>query len=618
MLPLLVAVLTAACFAPALSNGFVHWDDDLLLLDNPHWRGLGPTQLRWMLTTAHGGHYEPLTWLSFALDHAVWGMDPRGYHLTNVLLHAANAALVYALAVVLLRRAGRADDGRLRLAAAAGALLFAIHPLRAEPVAWVSERRLLLCTAFYVLALLAYVRMTEGRRPRLWLAMSVLCVGLSLLSQAWAMTIPAVLLVLDAYPLRRVRRERLGALLVEKLAYVPLAAAAAVLATRTLAEAGSLRPSLAEYGVGQRLAQAAFGLCFYVGRTLVPRGLSPLYPVDLRLDPTAPAHLLCGTLVVGTAIALVALRRRAPWALAAAAASAIVLSPLLGFAQAGPHAMADRYTYLASLPWAVVVAGVLDVGLRRRPAALAAVVAAVAVLVPLTVRQTRIWRDSITLWTHALRVDPRNVGAFVQRGWARQRDGDLVGAIADYDAALRLDPDDPLAHNQRGLARHRLGEADAAIADYSAAIAAKPDYGAAYYNRGISRQAKGDAEGASADYEHAIALDARDPRPWNNRGVLRATRGDFAGAIADYSRAVELEPDFALALVNRARARRLAGDVPGAIADVETAIRRAPPAWAGCPRARALLAELGVAEAALPACAPSSGAEASADRPRGP
>src|SRR5213594_3953589 len=197
--PLLVALFTLAAFLPALQNQFVNWDDKDNFLDNPHYRGLGWTHLRWMWTT-HLGHYIPLTWMTLGLDYLIWGMNPTGYHLTNLLLHAANAVLVYRLIVALVPGVGAR-------AALVGALGFAIHPLRVESVAWATERRDVLSGLFYLATVLGYLRFAEAQREgrpwRGWLAASVGCFLLSLLAKAWGITLPLVLLALDVYPLRR-------------------------------------------------------------------------------------------------------------------------------------------------------------------------------------------------------------------------------------------------------------------------------------------------------------------------------------------------------------------------------------------------------------------------------
>ena len=211
--PIAVIALTLVAFLPVLDNGFIpNWDDRTNFLDNPHYRGLGSAQLRWMFTTFHAGHYIPLTWLSLGLDYLLWGLNPAGYHLSSLLLHAATALAFYFLAVRLFRFAlpPATSPAALRWGAAMAALLFAVHPLRVESVAWATERRDVLSGLFYVLALLCYVKAATAPaetaparlEPR-WYALSLTCFAAALLSKSIVVTLPVTLVVLDVYPLRR-------------------------------------------------------------------------------------------------------------------------------------------------------------------------------------------------------------------------------------------------------------------------------------------------------------------------------------------------------------------------------------------------------------------------------
>src|SRR5262249_30915307 len=209
VLALVPSAVALAVFLPILGNGFVNWDDEANLLGNPHYRGLGWSQLRWMFTTAHLGHYIPVTWLSFALDYLVWGLNPVGYHLTSALLHAVNALLVYRLAAALLTAAD-GDTGTwwdIRAGAITAALVFALHPQRVESVAWATERRDPIMGLFALLTMLAYLRAaragTSGRLDRRWYWASVGLFALALLSKSLVIGLPLVLFVLDCYPLRR-------------------------------------------------------------------------------------------------------------------------------------------------------------------------------------------------------------------------------------------------------------------------------------------------------------------------------------------------------------------------------------------------------------------------------
>lgn len=549
-LPLVVACLTAACFLPSLRSDFVLWDDDLNVTGNRRYRGLSAAHVKWMFTTLHGGHYQPLSWVTLGLDHALWGMNATGYHLTSLALHTATAVAVYALLLAMLDR--RATFGA-HVAAALGALFFAVHPLRVESVAWVTERRDVLSGLFFVLTLLAYLRMqrADGAVRRRWLALSLAAFALSLLSKAWGMTLPVVLLALDVFPLRRLPgatwRARAHVVL-EKLPWAVLAGGAAAVAFTAQHRIDAMK-TLADHGPFERTLQATYGICFYLWKTLVPTNLSPLYilPDELSVATARFAAPLALAAVVTVATVLGA--RRRPWLLAAWVAYVAILSPVLGVAQTGPQLAADRYTYLASLPLAALFAAgverLLAARPRRAPLVLAVASAIVAAYGVACARQTLVWRDSMTLWNHAIRVDPGNFVAWTNRGWTRHLAGELPAAIDDYTEALRLRPGYALALNDRGFARQLQGDLGSAIADYTRALVSDPRYAEAAYNRGTAHHARGDLTAALADYTQAITLDPTDPRYPNNRGLVRQTLGDAAGAREDFRRALAVAaPDW--------------------------------------------------------------------------
>src|SRR5262245_35809195 len=216
--PVAIFLLTLLAFVPALSGQFLNWDDDRNFVDNPSFRGLGWTQLKWMWTTTLMGHYIPLTWMTLGLNYVLGGMNPWGYHLGSMLIHSVNAVLFYFVARRLLAAAGGAAGGSLRWGAAFAALLFGIHPLRFESVAWITERRDVLCGFFFLLAVLSYLRSVEADgAPRPWRALSLAAFTGALLSKAQALPLPLALLILDVYPLRRVQGIGWRRVLVEKL-----------------------------------------------------------------------------------------------------------------------------------------------------------------------------------------------------------------------------------------------------------------------------------------------------------------------------------------------------------------------------------------------------------------
>ena len=539
--PVVIVVVVVICFAPVLRNQFVNWDDIETLTANPNIRALAPVQLRWMFTTLYMGPYQPLTWLSHALVYQCCRLNPLGHHLVNLGLHAANAVLFFLLVVALMRETEPVRDDRFggSIGAVAGALLFAIHPLRVEAVAWVTERREVLGAFFLLLSVLAYVRMQHaGAQRRLaWSLLSITCFALSLLSKAMGMTLPLILLVLDVYAFRRWPgtagdAQRRTQIFIEKIPYAVIAAVIAAVAF--VGQRSGPMATLAQHGMVQRLAQAAYGLCFYVWKTVLPAHLSPLYLLPRPLDPTAPRYLLCATVVCSVTVGLILLRRRAPWALAAWVCYVIILLPVLGLAQTGSQIAADRYTYLGCLPWAVLAAcGVGKLwqwrATRQARLALAGTVVVLALLGILTFWQTYVWRDSVALWDKAIAVEPDNYIAYNNRGTARRLQGDIPGGRVDFEQAVRLDPLYWDARVNRAWARRVTGDLDGAIADYTELIRRAPRYAYAYDGRGRARQAKGDLGGAVADYDVAVRFAAPLERAEFERNLKAARQQRATG-----------------------------------------------------------------------------------------
>jgi len=592
--PAAIVLLVLICFLPVLDNDFVNWDDADTFTANLHYRGVSPSHLAWMFTTLHMGHYQPLAWLTHALVYRVWGMDPFGYHLVNLLLHAANAVLFYWFILLLFRLFAAPGDGWFgeHCAALVGALLFAIHPLRVEPVAWATERREVLCGFFLILTVSAYLRMQEekraGRTGRVWFVVSILCYASSLLSKAMGLTLPVVLLVMDWYPLGRFagngRAQGRAAILIEKLPYVALALGIATVAAFGVQHQAAV--PLSQHGVIGRMAQAAYGLSFYLWKTVAPVRLCALYPLTLPVNPTAWTFIVPALVVVTISAAAIGLRRRYPWALSAWASYMVIASPVLGFVQSGPQLAADRYTYLSCLPWAVLAAAGIyrwsgqwelrHLGTSVAATAGAVVIAVLATLGMLTFRQARVWKDSLTLWNHALDIEPTSCAAYNNRGHARQDSGDVSGALADYDTAVRLNPAYADAYASRGNARDTTGDRDGALTDYTIALRLDPTLSVVYNNRGITRQAKGDLPGALTDYNQALRLDPEYAHAYYNRGTVRQAQGDADGALADFTSAIGIAPQYADAYTNRGTVRQGKGDLAGAIDDFSHAIHSAP------------------------------------------
>ena len=431
LLPAAVFVIAFVTFLPGLSGQFLNWDDDVNFLKNPGFRGLGWSNLRWMATTTLMGHWIPLSWLTLGLNYELGDMNPWGYHLGNLLFHAVSAVLFYFAARRLIGEAGAAmGDPALSTGAAFAALLFAVHPLRVESVAWVTERRDVLSGLFFLLAVLAYLEAVErGRAVRLdgrWRAVSLGLFAAALLSKASTMMLPAALLVLDVYPLRR-RGAGWALLLREKLGYFVLAGVGAVVALVAVRQ-GATVTGYAQYGFGARVAMVLYSLLFYPWKFLWPVDLSPMYELPARIEPLDFRFLLPIVAVPVITAVLLALRRRWPGGLAAWVYSALLVLPVSGVVHAGYQLAHDRYSYLSGLGFDVLAgagsAWVLDARARGRVSALitrsvmAGAAAVVLFLAAGSWNQSKVWHDSETLWRWAVNLDPECVVCWNNLGQA--------------------------------------------------------------------------------------------------------------------------------------------------------------------------------------------------------
>jgi tetratricopeptide (TPR) repeat protein len=544
-------------FLPALQNQFVDWDDDVTLVDNPEFRGLRWTNLRWMFTTTLMGHWIPLTWITFGADYLVWGMRPLGYHLTSVLLHTAGAVVFYFVALRLLRTATGAGEVALRLGALAAALFFAIHPLRVESVAWATERRDVLSGLLFLLTILTYLEAAAGgRRRRWWLAGSVACYALATTSKAIVMTLPAVLILLDVYPLRRLgprwrewtvpEARRIWA---EKIPYLLLALGAAGVAgyaQRSLAEPLAARP------VESRIAVAFYGLGFYLWKTLVPFPISPLYQIPPRVDPLAVPMVASALAVVALTGGLLWLRRKWPAGLAAWVSYVVLLAPVSGITQSGPQLVAARYSYLSGLGWALLAGGAVCLlahgapsgRLSRRWARLgaAAIFACCVGLGILSWEQTRIWHDSETLWSYVVSVDPASSIAHNNLGFVLLNQGRLDAAEREIREALRLSPEWEQARSNLATSLARQGRFEEA--------------GEARAQLGYLLLKHGKFTAAIELFRKEVSARPRDPAAHNNLGAALLLQGDVGPAIEQFEQALDIDPGHERARRNLAAARQ--------------------------------------------------------------
>jgi protein O-mannosyl-transferase len=586
---------TVLLYAPVRHHAFLNFDDGDYVTENLSVRaGLTAASIRWALTSAHQATWHPLTSLSHLLDVEIFGLHAGAHLLVNVALHALATAVLF---LVL-----RAMTGT-RWASAWVAGMFAWHPLHVESVAWVSERKDVLSGLLWMLTLAGYVayvrRPTRGR----WLAVLVVF-ALGLLAKPMLVTLPLVLLLLDAWPLGRLTRATAARRLLEKTPLFVLAAAVSVITVVAQQRAGAIG-TLTSTPVSYRVGNALVSYVTYLRKTVWPSDLAVFYPAVSTLEVTTAA-LAAAVLAAITALALRE-RARRPYLLVGWLWYLGTLVPVLGLVRQGDQAMADRFTYLPLIGIFIAVAWSVEslVSLRRRPLLGAAAALSLAACMLLTARQLRHWESSITLFTHALAVTRAvtrdNPVAHTNLGAALALRGHVDEAMAHYREAIAIAPGNAATHLSLGLAHARLGDLDAAIASYREAIRLDPRSALAEYNWGHLLAERGDLDGAIVHYERALVIDPRYAKAHNNLGWALAAQGKLEAAVERYREAIALDPDLVAAHNNLAVALEGLGRTDDALEQYRRTVELAPDEARAHANYAALLAGRGRVDEAIAA-----------------
>lgn len=537
---LLSALVTFIIYLPSIGNGFVSWDDPKYIYENQWIQNLDLTFLKEAFTEVYFANWHPLTMISYAIDYALWGLNPLGYHLENNILHAVNTALVAVLSVRLITIARPLSAPGAFAAGFVPALLFGIHPLHVESVAWVSERKDVLCALFFMASILFYLRYAQKGKA-LCYALSLLAFAFAIMSKSMAVTLPAVLLLLDFYPLRRLSGLK-GILkaVAEKLPFFAICAFAAAMA---LYSQTSAMASLESIPVDIRFISALRSYAFYLEKLFVPIALAPFYPFPAEFDPFAADYLVTYAVLAGISlICLAALRYRmfiVAWLYFLG-----TLVPVIGLVQVGMQAAADRYMYLPSLSLLVLLGAGAALIIEKNSKPLLAfflgfISVATVGLSYATVTQTAIWKDSLTLWDHELGLYPDAYIPLMNRGVALVKMGEHDRGMKDLDRAVSLAPTSRNALYNRSLALKSLGRYREALDDLNAAINIRPDADT-YNNRGNVLKRLGDHAGAVEDYRKSLELDPGNGATYFNLALALEANGDINGAIENASKAAGL------------------------------------------------------------------------------
>jgi protein O-mannosyl-transferase len=546
---LLLALAVPAAYWPALNCDFVQFDDPDYVTSNPHIQsGLNWPVVAWAFRSGYAANWHPLTWLSHALDVQLFGLNPRGHHATSIAWHLANSILLF----LLLRRL---TGAQWRSATVAG--LFALHPMHVESVAWVSERKDVLSTFFWLLTVMAYARYAHLKSQisnfKFYYIASLFCFALALMSKPMVVTLPFVLLLLDYWPLQRMNKDNAARLAWEKAPFLLLAIASSVITFLVQQHAGVMSP-LTKITMGARLDNLPVAYERYLLNTFWPLHLAAFYghprfwPVWRLIASVA--------LLAGITIWVVCRRKKEPYLAVGWFWFLGMLVPVIGLVQVGNQSMADRYGYMPIVGiFIMTVWGAHELlagwpGGNRAAAVLASL--AIGGCAVLTARQAGVWQNTVTLFVHDSEVTADNYDAFYNLGRYWQHKGENARAADYYQKSLEIKPDYALAHNNLGYILLQNGKTAAAIAQFEAALRSQPVYPEACYNLGRACLTNGQPDEAVACFQKAIGM---DPNVAEIHYLLAETlrqQGRITGAVAEYEKSLDLRPDSARACNNLA------------------------------------------------------------------
>lgn len=576
----LLVAATLAVYIQVINHEFVNFDDPVYVTENRHVKGgLTLEGVIWAITTTYGSNWHPLTWLSHMLDHELFGLDPGVHHLTNLLFHLANTLLLF-----FVFRRMTADVWRSGFVAA----LFALHPLHVESVAWIAERKDVLSTFFWLLTMRCYIEYSDHPLKRRYLLV-LLCFSLGLMAKPMLVSLPFVLLLLDYWPLGRIRFEypdgsnakskpktiALG-LVAEKLPLFVLAEFSSV-ATFLAQKKGGAVASLELISLKTRIFNALIAYVNYMLKMLWPLKLAVFYPYS----ETLPWWEIAGAVLLLVFISWLSIKfiKQRPYFTVGWLWYLGTLVPVIGLVQVGSQALADRYTYIPLIGLFIIIAwGIPELVTRRTArkiwlAGLATLT--ILALMVATWQQVRYWKNSIALFEHTLKVTEKNHLAHNALGISLDSSR-LEEAVEHYLAALRIEPDYIEAHNNLGIALEIQGRPDEAIGHFQEALRAKPDDLKLHFNLGNIFLKKGQMDQAVQHYTKALFIKTDFAGSYNNLGNILLKQGRIDIAIEYYLDALRINPDSAGTHNNLGVALLRKEDMAGAVNHFREALRIDP------------------------------------------
>lgn len=538
---LLILIITLFSFYPSLKNGFTNWDDNAYVTNNPLIRNLSFPGIAKMFSTAHLGLYKPLVFLSFALEYHFFKLNPAAYHTTNLIFHLLNCILVFMLIFIL--------TASLRISFIVG-LLFGIHPLHVESVAWITERKDMLYAFFILGASTFYLYYLKTKTAKYYL-FSLLSFSLSLLAKPMGMFFPILILLFDYFLGIKSDKNTM-------LKKIPFFAIAAVFLMITMHSGKKLMYGPL-FNYSKDVFIASYGVIFYIYKLFIPVKLSCVYPFPVKYGNHLPAEFLFSPLllILLSSVAIISLKYNKKLMFGALFFFVSIL-PVLQIIHTGPEMVADRYMYIASIGLFYIIAitiGWISDKLRNnilKGVFYALLIFALITLSFLTRQRCEVWKNSISLWEDAVKNTSDNVLAYYNFGNAYAAIGNNREAIVKYQKAIEINPDCVDAYNNLCNTYIVIGKNREAIESCKKTIQLDPAVASAYYNLGNAYSNIGKKEEAIKAYTRTIELDGRFFEAYNNLAAIYADDGDIDRAIELWNRLIRLDPDFSTAHFNLA------------------------------------------------------------------
>lgn len=531
---LIIVIVAFVSFSSSFENGFLQWDDNLQITENRDIKELSLNSIKTFFSSFYVGMYQPITTITYAIDYKIAGLDSRFFHFSNILYHLLNIILVYTLIYRI--------KPNLYLASFI-TLVFAIHPLQVESVAWLSARSNLIYSFFYLLALIKYIDYIKSDLNIRYYLFSSLFFVLSILSKSTAVTLPILLFVFDYYYKRNVLSKRV---ILEKTPLILLSISIGILTIFARKEADHLTNLSNYFNLFERFLLACYAVLFYLSKLFAPINLSAFYNYPLKTNDFLPIiYYLAPILLFGLAFIIFRLKQFTKEIIFGIGLFLIPISIVLQIIPVGSQTVTERYMYLPMLGLLFVCAILIEKYIFTKRSIvlfITCIIIIIGILSTLSFQRTKTWKDTMTLFDDTLEKQPRAM----------------------------------TVRNLRGVEYKKIGDYQKALEDFNKVLYYYPNYADSYNNRANVKKNLGDLNGAIQDFDKAIQLEPASPEIYSNKGIVLAELGDINSAIQQFSISLRIDPNYVIAYTNRAKAYAMVTNYRAALNDLDQALKLNP------------------------------------------